>query len=341
MDLRGFANDHGGAAIAGGHAMKRSSLYAATSLLLLALAGLLLPWSPLAELLRTDGGLARLVLLELRLPRVLLAIGYGATLGLTGAALQTLFANPLASPDLTGGSSGAALGAVTGGYWLGFTHPIALAAAGGAGALLALGLLLALAGRRSDTPTLLLAGLAISLAAGAATSLLLALAPSPFAFYDSFSWLMGSLVDRSLPQAAAALVPAAVAGALLLRHARRLDMLALGEDVAASVGYRPDAMRLEIISLSAVAIGACVSVVGAVGFVGLIAPVIARKLTGGHPGRALLPAAPLGAALLLGADLLTRLAPAGRDIPLGVVTAVIGTPLFLWVVVRMRWRLTA
>ncbi|WP_205481765.1 iron chelate uptake ABC transporter family permease subunit [Sphingomonas arenae] len=310
------------------------------ALVLLAVTALLLPFGALDDLLHTDPHLARMVLIELRLPRVLLAVGYGATLGLTGAALQALFANPLASPDLTGGSSGAALGAVAGGYWLGLSHPLALAAAGAGGALLALALLLALAGRRSDTAALLLAGLAISLAAGAATSLLLALAPSPFAFYDSFTWLMGSLVDRSVPQAAAALIPATIAGALLLRHVRSLDLLALGEDVAAAAGYRPSAMRLKIVSLSAVAVGACVAVCGAVGFIGLIAPVIARRFTGGHPGRALLPAALLGALLMTGADLLTRLAPPGRDIPLGVITAIAGTPLFLWVVTRMRWRLT-
>ena len=320
--------------------MKRGTWLAAVALFVLAAVSLLSPWAPLRDLLQADQQLAWLIVLELRLPRTLLAVGYGATLGLTGAALQGLFANPLASPDLTGGSSGAALGAVAGGYWLGLTHPLALAASGATGALLALALLLALAGRRSDTATLLLAGLAISLAAGAATSLLLALAPSPFAFYDSFDWLMGSLVDRSLPQAAAALVPAAIAGVLISRHIRSLDLLALGEDVAASAGYRPGAMRLEIITFSAVAVGACVSVCGAVGFIGLIAPVVARRLTRGHPGRALWPAALIGAALLLGADLLTRLAPVGRGIPLGILTAAAGTPLFLWVVLRMRWRLT-
>lgn len=309
-------------------------------LLLLASAAMILPLPPLAELLERDAGLAWLVMVELRLPRLLLAIGYGGVLGLTGAALQALFGNPLASPDLTGGSSGAALGAVLGGYWLGLTHPLALAGSGAAGALLALALLLVLAGRRSDTATLLLAGLAISLAAGAATSLLLALAPSPFAFYDSFDWLMGSLVDRSLPQAAAALIPAALASALILRHVRTLDLLALGEDVAASAGHRPSALRRELIALSAVAVGACVAVCGAIGFIGLIAPVIARRMTGGHPGRALVPAALLGAVLLLLADLLTRLAPPGREIPLGVLTAIAGTPIFLWIVARMRWRLT-
>lgn len=310
------------------------------ALLLLAVLGaasLLVPLAPL----QGPPELTRLVLVELRLPRLLLAIGYGATLGLTGAALQAQFANPLASPDLTGASSGAALGAVVGSTFLGLGSPLLLGLSGAGGALLALLLLFALAGRRADTPTLLLAGLAISLAAGAMTSLALALAPSPFAFYEAFEWLMGSLVDRSMPQAGAALVPAALAGALLLRRARALDLLALGEDVAASLGERPERLRREMVLLCAIAVGACVAVCGAVGFIGLIAPVIARGWTRGHPGRALAPAALLGAILLTAADLLTRLAPLGRTIPLGVITAAVGTPLFLWLLLRMRWRLTA
>ena len=309
------------------------------ALALLAAVALLFPLPALLTLWEASPPLAGTVLMELRLPRVLLALGYGATLGLTGAALQALFANPLASPDITGGSSGAALGAVTGAYWLGLTQPLELAACGAAGAALALFLLLMAAGRRAETTTLLLAGLAISLAAGALTSLALALAPSPFAFYDSFDWLMGSLVDRSLGQVAAALIPAVIGGAILLRQTHALDSLALGEDVAASLGFSPDRLRIEVIAASAIAVGACVSVCGAVGFVGLIAPVLARHLTRGHPGRAMIPAALVGASLLLAADLITRLAPVGRSIPLGIVTAVAGTPLFLWIVVRMRWRL--
>jgi iron complex transport system permease protein len=298
-------------------------------------AALLLPY----EVLRGPGELAQLVIIELRLPRLLLALGYGATLGLTGAALQALFANPLASPDLTGASSGAALGAVVGSSFLGLVSPLAMGAGGAAGAGIALLLLFALAGRRTDSATLLLAGLAISLAAGALTSLALALAPSPFAFYEAFDWLMGSLVDRSLDQALAALIPAGLACALLLRSAGALDRLALGQDVAASLGVDPRRLRREVVLLSAVAVGACVSVCGAVGFVGLIAPVIARKWTRGHPGQALLPAALLGALVLTAADLLTRFAPLGRTIPLGVVTAAIGTPIFLWALLHMRWRL--
>jgi iron complex transport system permease protein len=260
---------------------------------------------------------------------------------MTGAALQALFANPLASPDITGSSSGAALGAVFASYWLGLTGPLALAASGAAGALLALAVVVTLAGRRAEPSVLLLAGLAVALAAGSATSLLLALAPSPFAFYDSFEWLMGGFVDRSLPQAAVALVPAAAACLALAVRCRALDLMALGEDVTASLGYRPARLALEVIVLSSIAIGACVSVCGAIGFVGLIAPYVARRLTHGHPGRALVPSAFVGGIVMLLADLAVRFGPAGRTIPVGVLTTVVGAPLFVWIVVTMRRRVTA
>ena len=315
----------------------------AALLLLVVVAGLhlLSPWGSLSAAQAIDPALATIVLVELRLPRTLLALGYGATLGITGAALQALFANPLASPDITGSSSGAALGAVFASYWLGLTNPILLAAAGAVGAGLALILLLALAGRRTDKVALLLAGLAVSLAAGAATSLLLALAPSPFAFYDSFEWLMGSFTDRSLAQAAAALIPAAIACVLLLRRARALDLMTMGDDVLASLGHRPRRLGIEIICLSAIAVGACVSVSGAIGFVGLIAPVLARRLTRGHPGRALVPAGMIGGLLVLLADLALRSIPLDHAIPVGVVTTLIGTPVFIMVLLSMRGRMAS
>ena len=301
-------------------------------------AHLLLPLTPLLEAQALDPGLADLILVQLRLPRTLLVLGYGAVLGITGAALQAMFANPLASPDISGASSGAALGAVVGGYWLGLTQPLALAACGATGALATLALLVTLAGRKADTATLLLAGLAISLAAGAATSLALALAPSPFAFYDAYDWLMGNFSDRSLLQAAAALIPATIAAAMLLCRANALDLTALGEDVAASIGLQPRRLALEVIALSAIAVGACVSVAGAIGFVGLVAPVFGRRIAGGHPGKAMVPAALIGAFLLAIADLLVRAVPLDRPIPVGVVTAIFGTPLFVWLVVMMRQR---
>ena len=316
-------------------------LFLVSLLILGAAAHLLLPWAPLSEAQTIDPGHADLILIELRLPRTLLVLGYGAVLGVSGAALQAIFANPLASPDISGASSGAALGAVVGGYWLGFTQPLLLAVCGAAGALGTLALLVTLAGRKADTATLLLAGLAIALAAGAATSLALALAPSPFAFYDAFDWLMGSFTDRSMAQAVAALVPAGIVTLLLLRRSRALDLIALGDDVAASLGLRPKRLAMEVIALSAIAVGACVAVAGAIGFVGLVAPVFGRQLSRGHPGKALVPSGLIGALLLTIADLAVRAVPLDRPIPVGVITALFGTPLFLWLVVTMRRRVTA
>ncbi|MDB5722184.1 MAG: iron transporter permease [Alphaproteobacteria bacterium] len=318
--------------------MKSKPLLAAALLALFA-SSLLTPWSDLAALFGQDRTLALAVLAELRLPRALLALCYGAMLGASGAAIQALFANPLASPDLTGTTSGAALGAVVTAYLLGFTAPIALSVGAVAGALGALLLLLALAGRRAESATLLLAGLAISALAGALTTLALALAPSPFAFYDAYEWLMGSLVDRSLSQAAFAALPAVATILMLVRLGPALDSLTLGEEVAESFGHDVGRLRLWVVCLTAIGVGACVAICGAIGFVGLVAPIFARRLTGGHPGRALVPAAMIGGALLLGADLIVRFAPLGRTLPIGVVTALLGAPFFLWLVVHMRWRL--
>ncbi len=307
---------------------------------LLFAASLLIPWGDLVALFHQDRGLALAVLRELRLPRAMLALVYGAMLGASGAAIQALFANPLASPDLTGTTSGAALGAVLTAYIFGFTAPIALSLGAMGGALAALLLLLLLAGAAAETATLLLAGLAISALAGALTTLALALAPSPFAFYDAYEWLMGSLVDRSLGQALFATVPAIVTIALLMRLRPALDSLTLGEEVAQSFGHDINRLRLAIVCLSAAGVGACVAICGAIGFVGLVAPIFARRLTGGHPGQAIGPAALIGGALLLASDLVVRLAPLGRTLPIGVVTAMLGAPFFLWLVVHMRWRMS-
>lgn len=307
----------------------------------LAAAHLLMPWDSLSEAQRIDPDLARRLLVELRLPRTLLVLGYGAVLGVCGAALQAVFANPLASPDISGASSGAALGAVIGSYFIGATSPSAVALFAAVGALLALVLLFSLAGRRSDSTTLLLAGLAVSMAAGAATSLALALAPSPFAFYDAFDWLMGNFTDRSLSQAASALIPSILALFLLIRRRDSLDLMALGDDVASAAGVRPQRLMHEVVLLTAVAVGACVSAVGAIGFVGLVAPYLARHLTRGHPGKALVPAGLIGAILMTGADMATRIIDLDRPIPVGVLTALFGTPLFVWLVVTMRRRVTA
>ncbi len=317
----------------------RAAATLAAALLLAFMLSLAVPWRDLAALFAEDEALAAAILRELRLPRALLALVYGAMLAASGAAIQALFANPLASPDLTGTTSGAALGAVFTAYIAGLSAPMALSLGAVGGALAALLLLLALAGPRAETATLLLAGLAISALAGALTTLALALAPSPFAFYDAYDWLMGSLVDRSLAQAAFAAVPAIAAIALLLRLSAPLDALALGDEVAESMGHDVARMRRRIVCLTAFGVGACVAICGAIGFIGLVAPIFARRLTGGHPGRAILPAALIGALLLLAADLAVRAAPLGRTLPIGVLTALIGAPFFLWLVANMRWRI--
>jgi iron complex transport system permease protein len=231
------------------------------------------------------------------------------------------------------------LGAVLTAYILGFSAPLALSIGSVLGALAALLLLLALAGPRAETATLLLAGLAISALAGALTTLALALAPSPFAFYDAYEWLMGSLVDRSLGQALFAAVPAMLSVAILMRLAPALDSLSLGEEVAQSFGHDIARLRRLVVCLTAIGVGACVAICGAIGFIGLVAPIFARRFTAGHPGRAILPAAILGAILLLAADLAARAAPLGRTLPIGVLTALLGAPFFLWLVARMRWNL--
>ena len=152
---------------------------------------------------------------------------------------------------------------------------------------------------------------------------------------------MGNFTDRSLSQAAAALIPAGIACALLLRRSHALDLMTLGDDVLASLGLRPRRISIEIVGLSAVAVGACVSVCGAIGFVGLIAPVVARRMVGDHPGRAMVPAGLIGAILLLLADFATRNVALDHAIPVGVLTTLIGTPMFIAILLSMRGRMAS
>lgn len=302
------------------------------------LAALSLFWDPLSlgDIAVRDPALAKLILLELRLPRTVLALAIGAFLGLAGAAMQSLLRNPLASPDVTGASAGAALGAVIVAYTASTTSTagIAAGAVGGAGG--ALLLLQALAGRGASTERLVLAGVAIAALAGALTTLALSLAPSPYALYDLLFWLMGSLADRSLVHVAIAGPLLLIGGALILSTRRGLDALALGEDVAASLGHDVTTLRWRIIAGTALGVGGAVAVAGAIGFVGLVVPHLVRPLVGHRPGAALVPSALAGAVLLTAADLLVRVDIGGPELKLGVVTALIGAPFFLLLILRYR-----
>jgi iron complex transport system permease protein len=295
---------------------------------LLFAASLVLPLAPLAQAAARSRELARLILIELRLPRAVLALAIGGFLGLSGAAMQGLLRNPLASPDVTGASAGAALGAVGMVYFaLAAPFAVAIGAVGGAG--VALALLLGLAWRGATTERLILAGVAIATLAGALTTLALSLAPSPYALYDALTWLMGSLADRSLAHVAVAVPLMAFGALLILPTARGLDALSLGEDVAASLGWDAARLRLRIVAGTALGLGGAVAAAGSIGFVGLVAPHLVRPLVGHRPGAALWPSALAGAGLLLAADLLVRLPIGNGELRLGVVTALIGTPFLI------------
>jgi len=291
----------------------------------------------IAQWLRGESTLATLVLIELRVPRTVLGVLVGASLGLAGAALQGLLRNPLAEPGIIGVSSCAAFGAVVA-FYSGFsiTAPLALPLAGIAGALIAVMLLYALAGREASTLTLILAGVAINGFAGAATALALNLAPNPFAVTEIVFWMMGSLADRSISHLQLAAPLMIVGWVLLLNSGRALDALTLGEDTAASLGVRLGRLRLMLVLGTALAVGSGVAVTGAVGFVGLVAPHLLRPLVGHQPSRLLVASALAGAVLVLAADIAIRSITVGPELKLGVVTALIGAPFFLLLVMRLR-----
>jgi iron complex transport system permease protein len=283
--------------------------------------------------------LPALVLWELRLPRALLGALVGFSLGLTGAAMQGYLRNPLADPGILGISSAAALGAVVV-FYGGFAASVSLALplggiAGAAVAALALNLV---AARGGTTLGLILAGVALSSLAGAMTALALNLSPNPYAALEIVFWLMGSLADRSMDHVWLCLPLMAVGWGLMLSTARALDALTLGEDTAASLGFHLVSVRLRLVTGAALAVGSGVAVSGAIGFVGLVVPHLVRPLVGARPGASLLPSGLAGAALVLAADLGVRLLATRPELKLGVVTALVGAPFLIVLLLRERGR---
>ncbi|WP_375552828.1 FecCD family ABC transporter permease [Rhodophyticola porphyridii] len=295
----------------------------------------------ISALVRGDGEAVTLVMREIRLPRALLAVMIGVSLGLSGAALQGFLRNPLAEPGLIGVTSSAALGAVIA-LQTGFAASFALALPVSAliGALVSVLLLLLLAGPRGGSLTLILAGIAISALAGAFLSLVLNLSPNPFAVSEIVFWMLGSLSDRSFDHVLIALPVMALGWALLASLGRGLDALTLGQDAAASMGIHLGRLRLRMVVGVAASVGAATAVAGAIGFVGLVVPHILRPFVGARPG-ALLPASALGgAAMVLAADIAVRLILPDRDLKLGVLMAIIGAPLFLHLIYKTRRQMT-
>jgi iron complex transport system permease protein len=277
------------------------------------------------------------IIREIRLPRAILASAIGAVLGLSGAALQGLLRNPLASPSLFGAPQSAAFGAVLM-IALGWAdvRSYALPVAGIAMAFVSVFVLLSIAGRSAGLLLLILAGLAISSLAGAATALTMNLSPNPFASLEIAFWLLGSLEDRSFRHVMLAM-PFIVAGAILLWSQRSaFRALSLGEETAQSLGIDVTRVRLLVITGVALGVGGAVAVSGTIGFIGLVAPHLMRPVVGYDPARLLLPSALTGAALLTAADIAVRIIPSNTDIKVGVLTSVIGVPFFLYLIVRER-----
>lgn len=284
--------------------------------------------------------LETVIVQELRLPRALLALLVGASLGMAGAALQAFLRNPLAEPALLGVTNGAALGAVVVFYaGLSLNDAAMLPLGAMAGALLAVGLTYKLAGRTGGAAALVLAGIAVSSLFGAGVAVVLNLVSNPFAAMEVVFWLMGSLTDRTMDQVGMIVLPTVAGWVLLLSCSRGLAALALGERTAASMGISVSALQWRLALGVALAVGAGVAVVGSIGFVGLVVPHVMRRWVGSAPTR-LLPASALGGAfLLLLADIAVRLIPtSGMELRVGVVTALLGAPFFVMLLVQMRGR---
>lgn len=298
--------------------------------------GLTLPWSFSPQ--------EALVLLNIRLPRVLLGVLVGAGLSVSGAAMQGLFRNPLADPGLIGVSSGAALGAVSvivllpsfsllAGWSGAILLPLA-AFAGGVAATLVV-YRLATAGGRTSVATMLLAGIAINAVAAAGTGMLTFVADDD-QLRDLTFWTLGSLGGAtwsSLAAVAPCVLLCVIAAPFL---ARPLNAMLLGESEARHLGIHTEWIKRIVIAGAALAVGASVAVAGIIGFLGLVVPHLLR-LAVGPDHRVLLPgSALLGAALLVAADMLSRIVVSPAELPIGIVTALVGGPFFLWLLLRQR-----
>jgi iron complex transport system permease protein len=309
--------------------------------LLLAALALMVPLSLLAGRVWISpfqplGPEASVILMELRLPRAVLALAVGAGLGASGAAMQGYLRNPLADPGLFGIAPGAALGAVLS-FYMGyaaqpFVLPVfALIGAAGAMALLAL-----IAGRNGSVALFTLAGMMIASLAGALTSLAISLSPNPFALSEIVTWLMGALTDRSWREVWLA-APPILAGIVLLRLAGpALDALTLGEAAARSLGISPGRLQWVVIGGVGLTVGAGVAVAGIIGFVGLIVPHLLRPFTDRRPSSLIVPSALAGALLLLLADCLCRILPMASELRLGIALSLLGAPFFLALLLHLR-----
>lgn len=278
---------------------------------------------------------AGVIVREIRLPRALAAWIAGAALGASGAAMQGLLRNPLADPGVLGVSAMAALGAViaiyfnlsANAYWV---TPVAAISF----AVLATAFLYVSGAGRLSPSRLILVGVGLSSFSGALIALVMNLAPNPFILSDLVNWLFGAVANRNFDDLALA-APFIAAGLIAaLFAAPGLTALSLGEETAASLGADIARTRALAIGGAALMTGASVALAGAIGFVGIVAPHLARPFVNHDPGRAIIPSALIGGAILSLADLAVRLLPFDQEMKLGVAAALIGAPGFIWIAAR-------
>lgn len=302
----------------------------------------------LAALWQADrelSALQRMVLLELRLPRVILAAAVGASLAVSGAVLQGLFRNPLAEPQLIGVSSGAALGAIAmivlgGELPLSDTlRPYSVSLAAILGALAVTGSLYFFASRRGsgDVTSMLLIGIAVNALAAVGIGLFTWLANDGELRSLTF-WSLGSFGGAQWSTVVPAVALIGLALVVLAPSGQALDRLQLGELEARRLGVSVAALKRRLVFAAAVGVGAAVSVSGIIGFLGLVVPHIARLLVGVHHTVLLIASALLGAALAITADLGARTLVAPAEMPVGLLTSALGAPFFLWLILRLRHR---
>lgn len=279
--------------------------------------------------------ITEIIVWELRLPRALAAWVTGFALGISGAALQAMLRNPLAEPGVLGISSVSVLFS-TFVIFYGFAGVggFGLPLASISGALVAT-FLISLAARRAiNMVALILVGVGLSSFAGAMMALLMNLAPNPFTLSDMINWTLGSVAYRSFDDIALVLPFMAFGTFCLMRQSGALSALTLGEEAARGVGVNLKQMRLMVVLGTGVLTGASVALAGAIGFVGIVAPHIIRPFMAYNSGKTLVPSGLLAGLILVLADIIIRLIPSPAELKLGVVAALIGAPVFVWIAVH-------
>ncbi len=279
----------------------------------------------------------QIVVTQIRLPRAMAALLVGGALGISGAALQGLLRNPLAEPGVLGVSASASLAATVCIYYgLTALSPWVMPLAAIVGALAATAVIALAAIKTRSVVTLILVGVGLSSFAGAMMSLLLNLSPNPFSLADMINWSLGTVANRSFEDIGLAAPFLLLGGAILWSSRRGLSALTLGEEAASGLGLDLKRQRIWVVLGAGLATGAAVSIAGAIGFVGIVAPHLVRPLVRHDPAASLLPSALLGGVFLVLADIGVRLIPTQTELKLGVVAAIIGAPAFIWIAIRQQ-----